>query len=120
MGVELVRQGPFLLLQFNMGCLEALPACGAQCCRMRPEFSVPLTEEELAWMPSEIMGEIRVLAGTPEGDCWYLKDSRCSIYDRRPKACREWHCSPRGGLMDPEIVKRDAGWALWPARSGSA
>lgn len=115
MGIELVKAGPFLLLQFNMECSEA--PCGAQCCRMRPEFSVPLTEAEASWMPSTMMGEKRVLAGTESGDCVYLVDSKCAVYSRRPQACREWHCSPGGGLQDPEIVKRDAGWALWPARS---
>jgi Fe-S-cluster containining protein len=113
--VDLVRQGPFLLLQFNMECKEA--PCQAMCCRMRPQFSVPVTEDEASWMQTVKMGERAVLAGTDTGDCVYLIDSLCSIYERRPEACRNWHCSPQGGLLDPEITKRDAGWALIPARS---
>ena len=115
--IDLVQQGPFLLLQFNLPCLEAVSACQAHCCRLRPQFSVPVTDAEAAWMQTVKMGERTVLAGTEQGDCVYLLDSKCAIYEKRPEACRNWHCSPGGGMGDPEITKRDAGWALWPARS---
>ena len=126
--INFVRQGAFMLIQFNSSCDEALPVCQANCCRLRKYYSVDLTEEEATRLKTQTIykiefgvtagpfGERKVLAGTPEGDCVYLKDNRCSIYETRPKACREWHCSPQGGLGDSEITKREQGWVLFPAR----
>ena len=33
-----------------------------------------------------------LLAQKPNGDCVYLRDTGCSIYDSRPKACRDFDC----------------------------
>lgn len=30
------------------------------------------------------------LANPPEGDCMFLKDKRCSVYEGRPTQCRTW------------------------------
>lgn len=27
-----------------------------------------------------------------DGVCGYLKDGKCSIYEKRPIPCREWYC----------------------------
>lgn len=116
MPIELVRQGEFLLLQFNCGCDEALPACQAMCCRMRKYYSVELTAEEQGrFLWHEWEGK-KVLEGKPNGDCYYLEGDRCGVYDGRPQGCKEFHCSPRGGESDPLITRRDQGWALFPAR----
>jgi|SRR5215469_11937575 len=119
--IDFVRQGPFLLLQFNSSCNDALPICQAACCRLRKYYSVHLTEEEATrlectWTATKDGGAVALLDGTAEGDCVYLKDSRCSIWDERPQDCRNWHCSPQGGLEDPEITRRENGWVLFPAR----
>lgn len=31
---------------------------------------------------------------TPQGQCGYLLDGRCSIYDERPLGCRTYFCDP--------------------------
>lgn len=114
--IAFVRQGPFMLVQFNSSCTDALPVCGAMCCRMRKYYSVHLTGDEALRLESELHEGVWLLAGTKDGDCVYLKDSRCSIYEDRPQGCREWHCSPQGGMDDPSITKREQGWVLFPAR----
>lgn len=115
--ITFVRQGPFLLLQFNMSCAEALPVCQAMCCRMRRWYNVHLTSEEIEHGGYETQtwesGKV-VLKQTPEGDCIYLKDSKCSIYSRRPKDCVAWHCSPGGNPGDESITKRAQGWIMVP------
>lgn len=110
--VTFVKQGPFMLVQFNTTCDESLPVCKAMCCRMRPFFNVILTEEEiLSYEAKNYKGQL-VLQSTPNGDCVYLKDNRCSIYETRPENCRNWHCSPKGHEDNPEITKRANGWLL--------
>jgi len=118
--IDFVRQGPFMLIQFNASCDEALPVCQAMCCRMRKYYSVPLTPDEAkllrgTWTEKDGQA-VCLLDGEENGDCVYLSGDRCLVYDDRPQACREWHCSPQGGLSDPEIVKRENGWVLFPAR----
>ena len=114
--IAFVRQGPFMLIQFNSSCDEALPVCQAMCCRMRKYYSVHLTAEESTRLDCHEQDGVFLLAGLENGDCAYLEGNRCSIYAERPKACAEWHCSPQGGLADPQITKREQGWVLFPAR----
>lgn len=114
--IHFVKRGEFMFVQFNSPCSESVPTCQAMCCRMRRYYSVPLTEEEVAIYPHTKNSEgVMVLKGKQNGDCVYLDGTRCSIYDTRPKGCREWHCSPEGGLGDPEIRKRGDGWVMFPA-----
>lgn len=110
--VTFVRQGPFLLVQFNTTCDDALPTCDAMCCRMRPYFNVKIYEWEAFKYKTEIQDGIRVLIAKPNGDCLYLDGARCSIYNDRPHQCRAWHCSPEGNKDDPQITKRENGWLL--------
>lgn len=119
--IDFVRQGPFMLIQFNAPCVEAIETCQAACCRLRKYYSVHLTVEEAqrlrcTWHAQRDGTAVALLDGNEDGDCFYLSGNRCLIYEERPKACREWHCSPKGGLEDPEITKRENGWVLFPAR----
>ena len=117
--LNFVRMGPFLMLQFNTSCEEALPLCQAMCCRMRKWYNVHLTDDEIrsgqyrtqTWDTGQV-----VLAETSEGDCTYLEAGRCSIYSRRPRDCQRWHCSPRGNPDDPLIEVRGQGWMMVPSR----
>jgi hypothetical protein len=88
---------------------------------MRPQFTAPVTEEESVWMKWHYIENEgfaqKVLDDDGSGNCVYLIDSKCSIQDRKPEACRNWHCSPGGNPGDPTVTNRDAGWSLWPARS---
>ncbi|MEA3490186.1 MAG: YkgJ family cysteine cluster protein [Candidatus Omnitrophota bacterium] len=92
----------------NGNCDEVRDLCEAICCRV---YNVTTTEEEFR------SGEYRARAvcavsgkecenekancvnrnlwieRKPDGACVYLgEDNKCSIYERRPKACREFSC----------------------------
>lgn len=47
---------------------------------------------------------VKMLAHKPNGDCIYLGESGCTIYDRRPTICREMDCR----LLADYISKRQA------------
>ena len=82
-------------------CLRCRPA---QCCR---QLVVPLSEAE------RLSGYYRLEPGRghgpahlprhPDGSCIYLVDEMCSIYPRRPAACRDYDCcrDDRTGVVWP-------------------
>jgi Fe-S-cluster containining protein len=43
----------------------------------------------------------RYLAKSSSGACVYLKEHGCAIYDKRPKACREFDCRDLVNRLDP-------------------
>lgn len=79
-----------------------------------------LAEDEVGYFftPHPAKPEVRILATKDDGlECIYLtEEGRCGIYQRRPKMCRQWHCSPEGQMDDKEIERRDVGWLLTPMR----
>jgi hypothetical protein len=118
--VDLVWNGVFARIEFNCNCMDALPLCNGMCCRKRSGYSVELEEDELGFYQHRyhpITGAA-ILATTEDGmTCIYHRiDGKCGIHNRRPKMCRQWHCSPQGALNDEEIVRRDSGWILNPVR----
>lgn len=102
-------------LYFGGGnCEEVRDECGAVCCRF---YGVDLYEEERknglyeynficslsnegCTSPGKLcMNRRYVLAKKEDGSCVYLDpNNRCGIYERRPRACRDFQC--------------DLGWAL--------
>jgi hypothetical protein len=61
-------------------CIDMLPICRAWCCRV-------------TWKNGEVVDF------TPDRTCKLLgRDCRCTIYENRPKECREWGC----GVYTPE------------------
>lgn len=78
-------------------CLRCRPA---QCCRT---LEVSLTWEEevcggYVLDPCRRQHGHAVLLRRPEGACVYLEDELCSIYERRPQACRGYFCGDDGRL----------------------
>lgn len=110
--VTFVRQGPFLLVQFNTTCDDALKVCNAMCCRMRPYFNITVNDDEAHKYATVISQGSRILDAKPNGDCVYLQGNRCSIHEDKPQNCRNWHCSPYGNIEDKGITKRANGWLL--------
>lgn len=73
-----------------------------KCCR---EFWIPLTPHETKYLQVDwnwIPGAA-VLAKKKNGDCIYLTDGRCQIYENRPVACREYIC------VEDERMQESAG-----------
>lgn len=93
-------------VRFDGNCSETRAYCGAVCCR---NTIILLTEEEVA------SGEYDVQEPTDncncqacqtmratgkkalprnDGGCIYLDGAgQCSIYDKRPQRCQDYHCS---------------------------
>ncbi|MBI5524377.1 MAG: YkgJ family cysteine cluster protein [Desulfarculus sp.] len=70
------------------------PGCRpAHCCR---QLYVPLSQAETLsgryQMAARAVDGQRILARRAGGACVYLADERCSIYARRPSACRDYDC----------------------------
>lgn len=70
------------------------PGCRpAHCCR---QLYVPLSQAEtrsgLYQLAARPVGGQRILARRGDGACVYLVEERCSIYARRPSACRDYDC----------------------------
>ena len=71
---------------------EKIVDCGEchECCRF---FNIPLSPYECTWIEHEDTDDMMYIKKKPDGSCIYLKDGKCSIYDNRPIACREYDCS---------------------------
>lgn len=71
--------------------------CAAVCCKQRGNHtvSVHLRPHETDYRSVETHDGLGVVRAIPlvDGACFYLKDNKCSIYDTRPVACREFNCS---------------------------
>lgn len=52
--------------------------------------------------------QVRMLKHKANGACWYLGDAGCTIYDKRPRLCREFDCRRLAlGQTYTEARKRD-------------
>ena len=123
--IDVTWDGHFVRTEFNCSCIEANSICHGMCCRSKAGFSVELEEDEYYFYQHKFHPRTRVplLATTADGtSCIYLDAEKglCTIHDKRPKMCRQWHCSPQGEKKDKEIVCRDAGWMLLPMRKEEA
>jgi len=120
--VELEGSKRKLLLRGK--CLDLLPLCEAMCCR---EWEVAVSPEEYASGLYQAEAGCRVTQGacthkegpcrnrsyalsrTPDGTCTHLgSDHRCTIYETRPRVCREFTC--QGGWRLASVF-------AWPERA---
>lgn len=90
----------------NVPCGE----CNA-CCRS-PNMKVGLTHDEAMSLPSvERLNDGWALKKNSDGSCSLLIDGKCSIYARRPKACRMYDCRLRnviGAAPANDPIMREA------------
>lgn len=67
--------------------------CEAPCCK---QFDIPLTYRESKCLPidEKLADLVSIYQLKKEGGepCPYLKENKCSIYERRPITCREYTC----------------------------
>lgn len=71
------------------GCI----GCRAPCCRF---LEVPLDEDEARsgeFLFTRAKDGTAVLRRDDRTGCVYLRDGRCSIYERRPRICRSFDCA---------------------------
>lgn len=69
------------------------------CCRgyqaiiLHPECGDDVSKFQTIEVPNPLTGEFALMVEQkPNGDCIYLADKGCSIYDDRPIICREFDC----------------------------
>src|SRR5262249_9109472 len=71
------------------GCVD----CRVPCCRF---LEVPLDEDEAGsgtYGFTRARAGVAVLVRDDRTGCVYLRDGRCSIYERRPRVCRTFDCT---------------------------
>eukprot|EP01029_Cantina_marsupialis_P018837 TRINITY_DN435_c0_g1_i1.p1 TRINITY_DN435_c0_g1~~TRINITY_DN435_c0_g1_i1.p1 ORF type:complete len:122 (+),score=1.66 TRINITY_DN435_c0_g1_i1:35-367(+) len=77
--------------------------CKTDCCSFPKVSLAPLILEDFEYVYEKFLiqfayinKELRVLMviNRGEGSCAYFKDSMCSIYEKRPPACRMFPISP--------------------------
>jgi hypothetical protein len=120
--IDIVHDGPLVLLQFNCSCADALPYCHGMCCSMQMAYSAEMTQEESNRLGSRVVNEklvLPVLDNKP-WQCKYQSDINglCTVHDMKPENCKNWHCSPQG--MGEGITKRAQGWVMLPTQGGGA
>lgn len=105
---KVVLDGKNRKLLFKGDCFEVLDFCEAICCR---EWNVFITEEEFQSglykvkktcvrdqqgcgnKKNQCLNRVYQLEKKTDGSCFYLdNESKCSIYNNRPKVCREFNC----------------------------
>ena len=106
-------------------------ACGAcrECCRGEAIMLLPGDDPSI-YLTEEIVSPIdgtmqKFLIQKPNGDCIYLGETGCTIYDKAPQICRSFDCAalfkkimswPKVDRRHPEIKKMLAGPVLKAGR----
>lgn len=87
--------------------------CGGKCCGPLPLKISEFTKLEKRRPLKGDFRFIRLSDGdmvifTEERNCPYLKNGKCSIYEHRPKICREYGMSPKlpCGYLYPEAAEK--------------
>jgi hypothetical protein len=88
------------------------------CCKLQNVLSVQLNEKEMKQFGTRVFGEneigptnlIQIKPNTTE--CKYSKDDLCSVHNKKPEKCKQWHCSPGG--QGEGITIRANGWLMLP------
>ena len=95
---------------YDLPCKE----CGAACCKWN--YTIYLTQEEMDWVLQSNPDYVDKTDGIrallfKDGQCPYLKDGRCSIYEDRFSVCRRFDCVK---LYDKFLKDREKyKWAFW-------
>ena len=81
----------------DLDCEDLLPICRGRCCKILMVLSVQdLDERVIRWQ----YGLPYVIEQGADGRCVHQSDGRCSVYAKRPGACRVYDCR-----QDPRIWK---------------
>lgn len=75
-----------------------------ECCRF---FNIPLSPYETTWIEHEDTDGMIHIKKKPDGTCIYLKEGKCSIYNKRPIACREYDCRNDYRIMHSDHDERE-------------
>ena len=107
------RGRPTTLLSMSYNETPVCGECPGRCCTRRRwvfgwlqlemgEADDPVFKDHLVMRPSEADPKRQIPTLSLDPRCPFLgKDNRCGIYDKRPKACREYIC-----YLDTKILIR--------------
>jgi len=72
---------------------DAKVACGScnLCCK-KARIPILQSYDDANAYQTEFLGGVLCLQHKPNGDCIYLGDAGCTIYDKRPAVCRKYSC----------------------------
>jgi Fe-S-cluster containining protein len=81
-----------LLPRTEVPCGSCTRCCKGEAVMLMPEEGDNLAsyEHEMADLPFD--GRRAILKRKPNGDCVYLGETGCTIYDRAPAICRHFDC----------------------------
>lgn len=65
--------------------------CVSCCTHVKIDLYPPHDDPALFETHTDANGRV-TLAQQDDGSCWYLRDTKCTIYDRRPATCRSFDC----------------------------
>lgn len=113
--IRLQQGSDGLWLQFDCECEDALPWCQAQCCALRG-IGVRTNERDklndfIEW-DEGMEGTVMIREADAFCTCLDRITRTCTIYEDRPKTCRDFHCTRGGdvrGWKLPNAVYRQAG-----------
>jgi len=77
------------------------------CCRGTLRAVVIHPDENHARWETKPLGDLgyRILANEENGDCVYITDAGCSIWEDRPRDCRRYDCRVEMGRLDEHVAK---------------
>lgn len=77
------------------------------CCRGPMRAVVIHPDENHARWETKPLGDLgyRILANEENGDCVYITDAGCSIWDDRPRDCRRYDCRVEMDRLDEHVAK---------------
>ena len=102
-----------IFLRFDCNCTDALPVCQAQCCALPGTMILPSEFQEINYPASfDDSAGYFVMERSSDGFCTCLdrRTRLCSIYEDRPKTCKDFHCtrgaSQRGWKIPNSVCRQ--------------
>ena len=74
--------------EYVVPCNGCTLCCRGDAVRLLPADDPSLYKTEPHWKDADQL----MLAHKPNGDCWYLDDSGCTIHDTSPTMCKKMDC----------------------------
>ena len=74
-------------------CAGCTHCCQNELLLLHPKMGDDAASYETKVVRHPFTGEVaRALKNKPNGDCWYLGETGCTIHGRHPAICREFDC----------------------------
>lgn len=100
----------------DLHAVDPVPCAGCNaCCRghqivvVSADMGDRMTDYPVEGLVKKFYGEVghMVLRTQDNGDCFFLRDSKCTIYATRPNGCRRFDCRRRMALGDEGTLSKE-------------